>query len=301
MNKVLKIILVNLIILFIVYLAVDIYCFIKDIRYHGRTYALSTPMTAVKFYLDTYKRIFYTKKDYDNVFIKGTQQTYFRDPLNLDSPKKPVFIMGCSYAYGSDLNANQSLMGKLVKYANRPVYNRALSARGVNEMYYQVKSDKLYSFIPKPEWFIYVFIPDQIRRAQLPCSIVDQGVYYDENFNIKPNWNTPLIYTFKNSKKYFQYPEYTWHYLDVIHEIKKETQKHWGDDIKYLFLYFDTNDVLYDKLKPSLEKDGFMCLSINELTKEDLSQPQYKAPDNAHPSELAWELLTPIIIEKTGI
>lgn len=301
MKKILTILLVNLIIFLIAYLSVDIYCFVKDIRYHGRLYALSTPLTSIKYYLRTYSRIFYTQKNYDKIFIQGEEQTYFRSPLNLDSPKKPILIMGCSYAYGSDLNANQSLMGKLVKYANRPVYNRAISARGVNEMYYQVKSDKFYSIIPKPEWFIYVFIPDQIRRAQLPCSIVDIGVYFDKNFNIKPNFNPPLIYTFKNSIKYFDNPKYTEHYLDVMHEIKKETQKHWGDDIKYLFLFFDTNDILYNRIEPSLTQDGFQCYSLNDLTDVDLSQPKYKAPDMAHPSEMAWELLTPILIEKTGI
>ena len=301
MKKILKILSVNLIIFLIAYLSVDIYCFVKNIRYHGRLYALSTPLTSIKYYLRTYSRIFYTKKNYDNVFIWGEEQTYFRSPLNLDSPKKPILIMGCSYAYGSDLNANQSLMGKLVKYANRPVYNRAISARGVNEMYYQVKSDTFYMLIPKPEWFIYVFIPDQIRRAQIPCSIVDIGVYFDKDYNIKPNLNTPLIYTFKNSIKYFDNPKYTEHYLDVMHEIKKETQKHWGDDVKYLFLFFDTNDILYNRLEPSLSKDGFQCYSLNDLTDVDLSQPQYKAPDMAHPSEMAWELLTPILIEKTGI
>ncbi|MBR6162817.1 hypothetical protein IKQ26_02835 [bacterium] len=301
MNKIVKILLINLIIFLIGYIAVDFYCFVKDVRYHGRLYALSTPLTAVKYYLNTYSRIFYSEKDYENIFIYGTQQTYFRSPLNLESKKKPVMIMGCSYAYGSDLNPRQSFMGKLVKYADRPVYNRAISARGVNEMYFQVRTKKFYYMFPKPEWFIYVFIPDQIRRAQLPCSIVDNGVYFDENFNIKPNFNTPLVYTFKNSKNYINNPEYIKHYLSVMHEIKNETQKQWGDDIKYLFLFYDTNDFLYEQLKPSLSQDGFMCLSLNDLTDVDLTRKEYKAPDNAHPSEKAWELLTPLIIEKTGI
>lgn len=301
MNKILKILSVNLIIFLIAYISVDFYCFVKDIRHHGRLYALSTPLTSLKYYFRTYSRIFYTQNKYDSIFLNGEEQTYFRDPLNLNSPKKPVLIMGCSYAYGSDLNARQSFMGKLVKYADRPVYNRAISARGVNEMYYQVKSNRFYYMVPKPEWFIYVFIPDQIRRAQIPCSIVDTGVYFDENFNVKPNFNPPLVYTFKNSKKYFADPKYTEHYLAVMHEIKKETQKHWGDDVKYLFIFFDANDFLYSNLKPSLEKDGFQCLSLNELTNVDLSRSEYKAPDMAHPSEKAWELLTPLIIEKTGI
>lgn len=301
MNKIAKIVLVNLIIFFITYISLDFYYFVKDTKFHGRLYALSSFRVAAEHYLNTYSRIFYSQNDYDNMFIYGNQQANFREPLNLRSKKKPILIAGCSYAYGSGLTAQQSLMGKLVKYADRPVYNRALSARGANETYYQVRTEKFYNMISKPEWFIYVFIPDHIRRAQIPCCIVDNGVYFDNNLNVKINFNPPLFYTIKNSKNYVENPEYTERFLTVMHKIKVNIQKHWGDDVKYLFLFYDTNDKLYKKLESSLSQDGFVCLSLNDLTNVDLFQKEYIAPDNTHPSEKVWELLTPLIIEKTGI
>ena len=120
--------------------------------------------------------------------------------------------MGCSFAYGSALTVEQSFMGKLTQFTKKPIYNRAIAARGADEMLYQLQSDKFYSIIPKPEWFIYVFISDQVRHTQIPCSVVDTGVYYDKNMKIRRDITFPLIYALKNKIAYYSHDKYISHF-----------------------------------------------------------------------------------------
>ena len=141
MKKLLFILIINLLSVLIIFISVDIFCFVKDVKFNGRLYVFDTPLTAFKYYAGTYKRIFYTKKNYDITFLKGVWGKHYREPVNLSSDKNPVLIMGCSFAFGNELTSEQSLMGKIAKYTERPVYNRSMLALGANEMLYQLRSD----------------------------------------------------------------------------------------------------------------------------------------------------------------
>jgi len=301
MKKLVLILSVNLLILLILFLSFDIYCFVKDVRYNGRFYVFENPLTAFKYYARTYKRIFYTEKNYDIAFLNGVWGKYYRAPINLSSDKQPVLIMGCSFAFGNELTPEQSLMGKIAKYTSRPVYNRAMLALGADEMLYQLRTDRFYSLVPKPEWFLYVFIPDQIRRTQIPCSVVDGGVYYDKNLKIRPNINFPSFYSLKRSKEYIHNKKYLTQTLNTIKEMKNVSQKHWGNDTKYVFLFYNEDDNIYQQMKPVLEQAGFICYSLKDLTDIDLTQNEYTVSDNMHPSEKAWEIIVPELVRKTGM
>ena len=297
-NSLKKIIILNLIFLIIVYFIIDIICFVNNINYNRRFDVYSSPLTFIQTYFRTYKRFFYTKSNYDYYFIDDNKFFVFREALNLDSPKQPVLIMGCSFAWGNYLMNEQTFGGKIVKYTDRPVFNRGIWSRGLSEMLYQVRTKEFYDFIPKPEWFIYVFIPDQIRRTQVPCSVVDTGVYYDKNLNIKHDISFPLYYTIKNH--FFSYDQkYIDFSVSILKEIKAELTRHWGDDIKYLFLYYNNDDWILEQIKPQLEQDGFIIYSLNDLTDIDLLTSEYKVEDQLHPSESAWEIITPALVEKT--
>lgn len=302
MKKVSKIITINLLLLIAIFFIFDLTCYIKDLNYNFRFYVYKTPMNFIKSYLRTYKRIFYTTKNYDVLFIKDKgYNTVFRQPVNTESTKPPILLMGCSYTFGSFLTPEESFMGKLAKLTNRPIYNRALSARGADEMLYQLSSDEFYSKVPKPEWLIYVFIPDQVRRTQIPCCVDDIGVYYDNKVEITKDFNIPVIYTLKKRINYYETDKYIFHFNKIMKNIKEQAEKHWGKDVKFAFIFYANNDLALPIIKKSVEKDGFVFLSLNELTKIDLITEEYKLEDKLHPSEKAWDILTPLIVEKLGL
>lgn len=66
-----------------------------------RTYVYESPITFLEYYLKTYKRFYYNNKIYDAIFVDGNGEadTFFRSPVNVNSTRPPVLIMGCSFAY----------------------------------------------------------------------------------------------------------------------------------------------------------------------------------------------------------
>ena len=50
-----------------------------------------------------------------------------------------------------------------------------------------------------------------------------------------------------------------------------------------------------------LEAEGFKVICTEDFTKENLNSKEYLMQDNQHPTEKAWDLLTPIIIKKLGL
>lgn len=302
MKKIGKIITINLLVFTALFFIFDIGCYVKDLTYNYRSYPFKTPITFIKAYLRTYKRIFYSQQNYETLFIDGKgYATHFRQPMNTDSEKSPILIMGCSFAYGSFLKPEESFMGKLAKLTGRPIYNRALSARGANEMLFQLSSDKFYSKVPKPEWFIYVFIPDQIRRTQIPCSVDDIGIYYNRKTEVMPNFNIPTIYTFRDKINYYEHGKYIMYYIEIMKNIKAQAVKHWGDDVKFAFIFYAEESIMNPVIKKSMLDEGFIFLPVYELTPINLMTKEYRTEDNIHPSESAWDILTPRIIEKLGL
>ena len=55
---------------------------------------------------------------------------------------------------------------------------------------------------------------------------------------------------------------------------------------------------VYDYLIPKLQKNNFKIITTDELTKENLNDDKYHSPENYHPTEDAWDLITPLFAEK---
>ncbi len=302
MKKITKIAIINILFLIVLFFIFDITLFVKDVNKNCRFYVYETPLTFIKAYLRVYKRIFYTKTNYDIIFLKDKGYlTYLRQPLNTESTKPPILLMGCSFAYGSFLTPEESFMGKLAKLTGRPIYNRAIQGRGADEMLYQLRSDEFYKKVPKPEWLIYIFIPDHVRRTQIPCCVDDLGVYYNNRIKIIPNFNIPILYTMRNQIDYYAIDKCILHFNQIMTNIKLQAEKHWGNDVKYAFLFYDNDYIVNPKIKESIINNGFIFLTLNDLTPVNLMTEEYKTDDNIHPSEKAWDLLTPLIIEKLGL
>ena len=258
--------------------------------------------------------------EFDPYTFPRPENGWGRAPEGLQySDKKPVVIFGCSYAYGYRLNDSQTLSYKLANYAKVPVYNRAWTGWGIQHMLYQSKIEKIYEQIPEPEYVIYVFLDDHIRRLYLMTFsswnilIDEQNLRYKEKDGklIEITNNNPVLRQIK--RLYFVNIIHHWYVLKHIlnqknkqnccnfavkHfvEAKNEMQKHWKNT-KYIVLFYDTKN---NYIKEKLEENGYMVINTSDLTTENLSSSKYMT-DDCHPKEAVWDLLIPPLSEKLGL
>ena len=75
-------------------------------------------------------------------------------------------------------------------------------------------------------------------------------------------------------------------------------QKHWKNT-KYVVYFYDYEQN-YDLLKSKLEKENFIIIDNKDLTQEYLTTGKYMFTDY-HPTEAAWDLLVPKLIEELSL
>lgn len=241
-----------------------------------------------------------------------------RAPDGLQYTNKPIVIFGCSFAYGLFLQPEATFSHKLSDLLQCPVYNRAISGAGLQHMYRQTTTPVFYKQVPKSDTVIYVMIDDHYRRMfGEPFHIRNNYLYFHykhvNNKFIYPKYDNVFsnfadsCYTIRLIRKHLQH-----HYihnpknadkitdLAVLYFIKsrKNMEKKWGNHINFNVVLY--GDVLYSKkLEKKLIKNNFNVIKTNYLTKEDLKlQGKYVIKGDSHPTEAAWDLLTPLIAEK---
>lgn len=245
-----------------------------------------------------------------NVLIKG--QEFFgmklRPPRNVKSPKQPIVIFGCSFAYGAGLNDNQTFDIKLAKYTRRPVYNRSIGGWGTQHMLYQLKSKEFYKLVPEPEYVIYVYIFDHIKRIQIlvdpligngePCILYKnkKGKLYLDNSSMFL-LRFPICGYFKQLMYYSTTENYKVNLLKLhILESQKEMHKHWPNTKFIVFVYDEWNP----SIEEDLENKGIKIIYLNKLINVDINSKNYTQPDG-HPNEKAWDLITPALVKKLNL
>lgn len=240
-----------------------------------------------------------------------------RDPEGLLYKNKPIVIFGCSYAYGYNLKNEQTFSHKLSHLTKRPVYNKAFPGWGIQHMLYQLKQEEFYKKVPEPEFVIYIGMKDHFRRAYirtfLPSHMLDEYYYLTYQFKngklieipeVKTYQINRRLYLFNKLHHYYinnivlnpkNYNRYSKFIIEHFTESRDEMKKHWGNT-KFVIVLYDPfyNDSI---LKKSLEDEGFIVIKISDITKENLYSSEYQSTDY-HPTEKAWDLLTPIIIDK---
>lgn len=85
-------------------------------------------------------------------------------------------------------------------------------------------------------------------------------------------------------------------------ETRNELQKHWNKKINFSIILYEDWDIKHkEKLKQKLKQEGFTVISTKDLTNEDLKTEKWQMQDNHHPTEEAWNMLTPKIIERLNL
>jgi len=314
--KILKIIIINFVLLFIIIISLEYFLYIKQHKYEI-PFIHSTGFLAPKFD-EEYKKIvnegFYAIENHHGV-------AHFRTPVINKNKKKPIIIFGCSIAWGARLQENQTFHYKLSKLTYRSVYNRSICGMGIQHMLYQLKREDFYKDIPEPEYIIYVYIGNHISRMYKYNYICDS---YDYNYlkynNVfgklkeeKRLQNIPysrlyndIILRFIAKFQESKFPKLAFNFLEKhLLESKKELEKHWKNT-KFVILEYESEDkslspninVLSLKNIKKLEKDGFIVIKTSDLTDIPLGKNYYLDEMDHHPNEAAWDLITPLFVEK---
>ena len=254
-------------------------------------------------------------------FFPNPQDGWGRAPEGLEHKKRPIALFGGSSTYGYNLNVEQTLSHKLAKETKRPIYNRAATAWGIQHMLEQSRFEELYNDVPNPEYVIYIFTEDQLGLLFLSNISSYDFLLKENNLKFKNTNGTLTKIEEKNKILAFLKSTYSaktiknWYIKKNI--ISNESkilaklnyaQKHFADakaemetywkDTKFVVFFFE-NTTSNQLLREKLEKNGFITISTNELTSENLKNEKYIW--NNLPTEEAWNLLTPLIAEKLNL
>lgn len=323
-----KIILINIVILSVILLGTDYATYRKFKHEYKKNnseefLAIYPPPR----YSDFYKNDFVTRSEQGIKKVISSENPFyfFRENTDITTDKTPIVLFGCSFTYGSMLDYNQTIGAKLAKLSKRNVYNRGLEATGMQHMLYMLEQDDFYKTIPQePEYVIYIYIPSHIQRLYLSVfsNVLDTNglsLTYDIKGNNlqKHKYNIPdflqrtfLVKSFfydkglkiKPEDKQTKYKNFALT-NEILLKAKEVLNEHYPN-IKFIILKYniegdqDTNFEM-PFMWEVLEKEGFTIINS-----EDLIGRKYKlfsedtVQDGYHPSEKAWDMLLPKLIEK---
>ncbi|MBQ2644254.1 hypothetical protein IJG14_01610 [bacterium] len=309
--KFIKIFLFNIIAIGILWVLSDICLYITSLKMDDELSITNLK----KFYKKPLSHIYIIEYFFD---IKNNiEENFFlaRKPDGIVYKTSPILLFGCSYAYGLFLNYNQTFSYKLANQIKRPVYNRAIPGFGLQQMHYQTTTDEFYKSVPKCDTVISVIISDHFRRMLgEPFHIYDAYLllhykYKDDHF-IMDNYDKPLVifykhnYTLRAIRKIYNYyylhnpknfDKITDEALAYFIKTRENLENHWHNKIKFVVFFY--RPYMYeDILMKKLRNNNFYAISSKDLTPENLFNSTFI--DHEHPNEAAWDLLTPLFVEK---
>jgi len=252
---------------------------------------------------------------YDSYVYDTFEKTYerakelMRAPVGLEYKKKPVLILGCSFAWGFGVDENENFGSRLSKLTKRPVYNRSFEwLFGPQTMLYQARLKEFYEEVPEPEYAVYVFIGDHVNRS---CSkyLTPRPYYPFLNYKMKngrlernpERWYDRLYLTrligISKMQKVSEKEKYSIA-AEHFRETKQEFDKHWKN-YKFIILVYNQRgekNELYDI--GNLKNEGFTIIKTYDLIGRYLDLPGDFTHDNMHPSSKAWEIVTPAFVKE---
>jgi len=249
---------------------------------------------------------------------------------------RPIVTFGCSFTYGVGLEREQTYPHKLARITGRPVYNAAQGSWGIQHMLFELETGLGLGGINNPEFVIFLFINDHIRRLKSPFGNPPwpSGPYlYNDppylTYIEKDGKLIPKKYKFRILRNWFLFDQiykalgeeeiYGHSFLNIRNRpaAKKkivnfmemlflrsheEIRKRWPD-AKFVILFFD-NPIFQDddKIWTDLEKDGIIILSLPEIANsigmEYSGRPAEYFLADSHPNEKFWDVMTPGIADK---
>lgn len=313
-----KKILIKFFIFFVsVLVCTEIYFYNSEKNIYKPIYSLQNKLLG----FEAFKIKYYDKP---KLFQDMLNPSIFQPSAGIEYTKKPILVMGCSYAEGAGLPLNQKFHYKLSEMTNRPVYNRAFGGGGYQHMYYILTHDKYMRDLQEPEYIVYVFINSHIERfyqyqfwdkfrtvGNLRYKLKEDGVFYEQKPILFPFW---FLFTVKEIQEKFwinfmrKSPENKLFntFVSFMSQTKKEALKKYPNT-KFVILLYDDGMIQFGKdyINNSywnlLRREGFIVINSNDLVHKVFSDEKYKTEDKIHPSERAWDELTPAFVKYLGL
>lgn len=222
--------------------------------------------------------------------------------------KQPIILAGCSFAYGQNLENEETFGYKLAHITKRPVYNFSLPGKGFQHNLYFIQNKMYENNINNPEYFVYIMMSDQIRRLYTTVCLHDYTAFpeykLDKNNklylkrNTYPFYKQFYVYYFFNNLyyTYIGYKNYKEHSVlvrEYLREIKSAIKKDFPD-IKFVVLFYGDYEKYYNLDLYELEKEDFIFVHTQDLSSVNIFADEYHlTPTDFHPNEKAWDILTP--------
>ena len=245
--------------------------------------------------------------------LKPFDTTLFRNSFIKDNANNIVWF-GCSFAEGAGLNDNQTPCYKISELTGKSCINKAKGATGAQFMYYQINDDKIMDDAKTADFIIYTFIWNHIQRLynyqvnplidmfNLRYKIID-GNLVDITPQFNPLYSSFFVKRILNKIVFEQAKQESYNFR-LFNKIMKETynisQKRYPNS-KFIFIEFPelSKKELPDYEVKELESYGIKVIRVKDIIGNiDIYDPKYWLPDNIHPTEQAWDLILPIIVEK---
>ena len=253
------------------------------------------------------------KDSFENLILSKN----IRKVENKYSKEKPVLIFGCSFAEGLGLKDNETISYKLGEMTSRPIYNRGISGTGVQHMLFQLKNEEFYKIVPKPEYIIYVFMDGHTQRIFTPVSLSYNNCYtafykkrggnefklkkrnfFSDKIIIKHYISNQLTWNFLN--RINNYNDFTERLLiDYIQESRKEAEKHWGKDLKFVVMFY--RDPIRQETIKELDDLGYIIITKEDFKINVWDKKFQISETDDHPNGLAWDYIVPVIVKKLNL
>lgn len=246
-----------------------------------------------------------------NNYLTNDENNLFRLNLKGRENKRPIILLGCSFAWGANLEDDETFGGQINKHTGRPVVNYSIPGCGITQMIYMASQGFK---VKNPEMVIHVYINDQIRRLYIPCSFFDSKnlIFYkfDRNKNLvqKTDWDIFYWHSYflrsLYELKYNLFSNFNWkeqeefllqHFLLLNKEIKKQYPS-----AKFAILCFQGDETIKE-IQSRLEENNITVIYVSELTDIDFSKTEYKTFDMGHPNAKVWEIITPLFLKNPKI
>ncbi len=248
-------------------------------------------------------------------------QNKMRLPSGVNSRKIPIVIFGSSFAHGGkNLLQTQTFSHKLSSYTRRPVYNTAVQNKGLSFMLWLTENDDFYDTIPEADTYIYIFTQDDFRKmfsykySPIDTEFLLNYTYNSDSKHLTREKNHSPIYNFFKSTyiasfyNYYKVKNYindnqnasllTDIAAQYFIQAKKNIEKHYNKKVKFVVvLYSNPSPIGYQYLfRNKLIDNGFIALDTKLMTKENLYKHPKYLNSSSEPTEDAWNLLIPLIV-----
>lgn len=283
----------------------------------------------------------YLKNKYDigpfsyNIIKNPKNEKYdlLRPIENRDVSKPPILLFGCSFIWGLGLEENQTFSYRLADYTNRTVVNRAYIGESPAFMYKQLSDVNTVSKIKEklnnkmPEVIIFNFISDHFVRTHRYRQLGFNS-FFSERYSVdrknklkryQPADFLCFIHTFYTVILYEQIKEqFDFSNFEKLKTTNTELlaesyrlAKINFPDATFVIMNYPSfqhekgNSEFFEKhVVQALKDKGINDILMIDVSKifPDIYDNEYWLKGNyIHPSALAWEKLTPIIVEKLNL